>query len=92
MSDIQQIRDEIVKRLEPLQPERVILFGSYANGTQTPESDIDIYVVTRDDFMPANWKETNKIYLNVSRKIRDIRKLAPVDLIVHTKKMYEKFR
>ena len=91
MLDIQKIKDEIVKKLEPLQPERIVLFGSYANGTPSPDSDIDIYVVTNDDFIPQSWKENNKIYLSVSRKIRDIRKQAPIDLIVHTKKMHEKF-
>lgn len=26
--------------------ERILLFGSYARGDQTPESDIDLYVIT----------------------------------------------
>ena len=91
MVDIKKIRKEIVERLKPLNPDRVILFGSYANDTVTEESDIDLYVVTNDDFMPASWKEKNSIYLEVSKNIRELRKQAPVDLIVHTKKMHEKF-
>jgi predicted nucleotidyltransferase len=34
--------DDIVKKIKP---HKVILFGSYARGTPTPDSDIDIFVV-----------------------------------------------
>ncbi len=91
MVDIAKIEREIVERLEPLSPEKIILFGSYANGTPTEDSDIDLYVVTNDDFIPQSWQEKNSIYLNVSKKIRNLRKQVPIDLIVHTKKMHEKF-
>ena len=91
MVDIAKIQAEIVERLKPLSPEKIILFGSYANGTPTADSDIDLYVVTNDDFIPQSWQEKNRIYLSVSRKIRALRKQVPIDLIVHTKKMHEKF-
>jgi uncharacterized protein len=38
------ICDELVRYLAP---ERVILFGSYAKGTATVDSDVDVLVVTR---------------------------------------------
>ncbi len=91
MVDIAKIQADIVERLKPLEPEKIILFGSYAAGTSTRDSDIDLYVVTRDDFLPQSFQEQNRIYLSISKRIRDIRKQVPVDLIVHTKKMYEKF-
>ncbi|RKY06466.1 MAG: nucleotidyltransferase domain-containing protein [Planctomycetota bacterium] len=91
MVDIAKIQRQIVERIGPLSPEKIILFGSYAKGTPTADSDIDLYVVTNDDFIPQNWQEKNRIYLGVSRKIRDLRKQVPIDLIVHTKKMHEKF-
>ena len=40
--DIQAITDDIVREFTPLQ---VILFGSYAYGTPTEESDVDLLVV-----------------------------------------------
>ena len=91
MVDIQAIQKEIVKRLMPLQPERVILFGSYAEGTATNDSDLDLYVVTHDETVPENWTEQKELYLRVSRRIRDLRGQVPIDLIVHTRKMHEKF-
>jgi predicted nucleotidyltransferase len=41
-SQIQQISDEIARRF---QPERIILFGSYAYGTPNEDSDADLLVV-----------------------------------------------
>ena len=91
MVDIEKIQAEIVQRLLPLNPQKIILFGSYADGTADEDSDIDLYVVTSDDRMPANWHEKNDIYLTVSRMIRDLRRRVPFDLIVHTGQMHEKF-
>jgi predicted nucleotidyltransferase len=45
MVDIATIQEEIVERLKPLEPEKIILFGSYANGTPTEDSDIDLFLV-----------------------------------------------
>lgn len=41
-SEIQELCDEIV---EKFQPEKVILFGSYASGTPTEDSDVDLMIV-----------------------------------------------
>ena len=39
---IRQVSDEIARRFRP---ERIILFGSYAYGTPTEDSDVDLLVV-----------------------------------------------
>ena len=44
--DIQRMVDTIVERFDP---ERVILFGSYARGDATPDSDVDLLVVKDTD-------------------------------------------
>ena len=41
-SQIRQVSDEIARRFHP---ERIILFGSYAYGTPTEDSDVDLLVV-----------------------------------------------
>jgi uncharacterized protein len=81
----------IVKKLKLTQPEKIILFGSYAYGDPAPDSDLDILVVTNDNFIPGNFSEKNKIYLRISRSISEIKREFPVDLIVHTKAMHERF-
>jgi len=60
--------------------------GNYAYGTPHQDSDIDLYVVTNDDFIPQNWREKNQLYLKVSRAIRDLMEYTAIDLIVHSKK------
>jgi len=43
--NINELKKQIVSSLQPLNPDKIILFGSYAYGTPTFESDIDICVV-----------------------------------------------
>ena len=45
MIDIEKLKHEIVERLKPLDPDKIILFGSYAYGTPTEDSDIDLCII-----------------------------------------------
>jgi predicted nucleotidyltransferase len=45
MIDIEKAKLEIIERLKPLNPDRVILFGSYAYGTPNEDSDIDLFLL-----------------------------------------------
>lgn len=92
MIDIEKIKLEIVEALMPLNPQKIILFGSFAYGTPNEESDIDLYVVTKDEFIPKSFKEKSAITKNVSRAIRDLRSTFAIDLIVHTKAMSKNFK
>lgn len=46
LCDIQNIVQQIVERF---QPQKVILFGSYAHNTPTEDSDVDLLVVMETD-------------------------------------------
>ena len=48
MIDIEKIKSEIVEKLKPLNPDKIILFGSYAYGTPNQDSDIDLFLVKND--------------------------------------------
>jgi len=91
MINIEELKPLIVERLKPLNPDKIILFGSYAYGTPTEDSDIDLYVVTNDDLIPQNWEEKSKIARKFSKQLRDICEEYPTDLITHTKAMHKKF-
>ena len=86
-----ELETRIREALTPLHPEKVILFGSYAGGRPTEDSDIDLYVVTQDDFMPATWRQKRDIVRAVSNRILDLRTQYAIDLLVHTKPMHRKF-
>ena len=91
MIDIDKLKPIIIKKLKPLNPNKIIIFGSYANGIPNEDSDIDLYIVTNDDFIPQNWKEKSQITQKVLSLLRDIVREYPTDVLVHTKKMHEKF-
>lgn len=90
--DREIIKMQIIENLKPLKPEKVILFGSYAYGTPNEDSDIDLYVVTNDDYIPANYKEKSEVYLKIARAMQDFLQEYPTDLITHTKLMHKKFK
>jgi len=62
--------------VETLHPEKVILFGSYAYGRPTPDSDVDLLVILETS---APDKER---YLAVCRLLRP--RPFPVDILVRT--------
>ena len=87
----QEIMVSIVERLKKIDPLKIVLFGSYAYGSPHENSDVDLLVVTNDDFVPKTFSEKNAIYLGVSELLLDFKKSIPIDLIVHTKAMHRKF-
>jgi predicted nucleotidyltransferase len=78
---INEIIKEIVKSFKP---QKVILFGSYASGTPTEESDRDLLII-KDSDLPTRLQ---------NRKVRKI--LAglkvPVDVIVKTADEFETYK
>lgn len=91
MQNIDPILNQIIQRFEPLEIEKLILFGSHAYGTPGENSDIDLLVVTSDDTLPQSFAEKSQVVLKVNRLIRDIKKRVPIDLIVHTRAMHRRF-
>ena len=84
---LQQLTD----KLKELDPHKIIIFGSQARGTVHRDSDIDLLVVTNDDFIPQTYNERIEIQLSVSRHIFEIAKQVPVDLIVFCLPMFWRF-
>jgi predicted nucleotidyltransferase len=82
------VEQEIVRRLRPLNPAKVILFGSYAKGTATAESDIDLAVVV-PGLAAKTYAEHLDNLVPASRALRPMRKTYPMDVIVYTTGDYE---
>lgn len=87
----QQIKNEIIESLRPIDPERVILFGSYAYGNPNADSDIDLYVVTKENIIPSNFEENLEIKKRVYIALKQFRKKYASDIIVHTRPLHQKF-
>lgn len=82
---------QITETLKTTNPERIILFGSYAEGNPTNDSDIDLIVVTNEEFYPETYRERMDIQLKISELLTEFMKEIPIDLIVYTKPMFKKF-
>ena len=71
-----------IKRIvSELKPEKIILFGSYAYGSPTPDSDVDLLVI-----MKTKAKEIDR-YVAVSNLLYP--RQFPVDILVKTPKEME---
>jgi predicted nucleotidyltransferase len=52
IADLQDIRGVVRQIVEGYHPEKVILFGSYADGRPTEDSDVDLLVIVRTEERP----------------------------------------
>ena len=76
------LRPAIQKIVDELNPEKIVLFGSYAYGKPTPHSDVDLLVVLKTH---ASLRERSWM---VSRLL--LPRPFPVDILVRTPSEIEK--
>ncbi len=79
----------ITNVLKTLNVNKVILFGSYSKGEQTDNSDIDLLVITNDNFIFSSFAQKMETKLKIGSALYKLREFADIDLIVHTKPMFE---
>ncbi|QEN05340.1 nucleotidyltransferase domain-containing protein [Thiospirochaeta perfilievii] len=84
IADIDLIKKDITERLKVLNPEKIILFGSYAYGNPSEDSDLDICVV--EDKVESKIAEKTKI----RALLKDIR--VSKDIIVSYKEEYDFYK
>ena len=75
----ESIKDSVLKHVPA---KYIYLFGSYAHGTPTEDSDIDIFVVTPDDT-----KDFSMLYAKVIGDLGD-KKIYFVDLMFDTESSF----
>lgn len=80
INEIEELKDKFVDQLTPIS---IYLFGSYAAGNYTEDSDLDFYIIVNDGVSDLA-ALTTKAY----RAIRQVKK-RPVDIIVGTKSRFE---
>jgi predicted nucleotidyltransferase len=70
---------QLVERIKQFDPEKIILFGSYAYGTPTDNSDVDFFVVKN-----VKSKDIRDLRLRIRGHLRDIiyNQKVPVDLLL----------
>ncbi len=75
MITLEQIQEFSQQIVEKFQPDRIILFGSYAYGQPTDDSDIDLLVILPFEDLP--------IYKAIEIR-RQIKPPFPLDLLART--------
>ena len=78
--EIQAIKDRLVEQLSPL---KIYLFGSYAYGTPTADSDYDFYIIVDDEN-----RDTLDLMARAYAACSEI-KQRPVDILVGTESSFE---
>jgi uncharacterized protein len=80
-----EVIGQVLERIkERFQPEKIILFGSYARGNATEESDVDVLIVAETGLT------SKERFSAVSRLLRDYP--ASFDVIFKTPEEYERNR
>ena len=85
MIDFKNIRQEIISLLRNQKPYKVMVFGSYAHGDIHDESDVDLLVILDKKGISENYAEILRNKKTISRQLRELRKIIPIDLLVYTK-------
>jgi len=86
---MQPITEELIREIKErivgaVHPEKIILFGSYAYGKPTKDSDLDLLVI-----MPSD-EPMHKRVTRIRKLVRDVN--IPKDIIVYTPAEVEKWK
>jgi len=76
-AELDKLKELIVNAI---QVEQIFLFGSYARGTPRKDSDLDLYVVLKDDVPLRDLDAGLQIRMAIARK-----KSMPVDIVAKKK-------
>jgi predicted nucleotidyltransferase len=89
MDEAVQTQIDFLKNLilNTIPVERIYLFGSYAYGTPTSDSDLDLYVIMKDD-APLRTPEAEQ-QISLARCRSDFQTL-PADIFVLTKSRFQR--
>ncbi len=79
-TEIHRMKDLFIRRLAP---QKIYLFGSFANGTADDDSDYDFYIVVKD-----GTENLMDLTAEAYKAIRDVRSRA-VDIIIGTESRFE---
>ncbi|MCJ7685724.1 MAG: nucleotidyltransferase domain-containing protein [Desulfobacteraceae bacterium] len=89
MEDNRKYLPEIIQNIRRINPQKIILFGSYASGVFSEDSDLDLVVILDSPEIAKNYDEKMRNRLLVRRNIYALSKRVPVDLVVYTKGEYD---
>lgn len=81
-----ELQYQIVRTLQPLNPYKIILFGSYAYGQPNSESDIDLVFINTDEVYKS-FQERIEMKIEILKKLDGL--TQPLDILAYTKKEWD---
>jgi predicted nucleotidyltransferase len=87
-----ELRVKISEALKPLNPEKVILFGSYAWGKPSEDSDIDLIVVLDSEAVSKTYHYRMMNRLRVRRALDALNRDYALDVLVYTVPEWKDFQ
>jgi predicted nucleotidyltransferase len=82
MIETTKINDIVLRIAAKFNPDKIILFGSYAEGNPNNDSDLDLLII-KDTDLPRH-----KRSFDIQKSL--IGSMVPMDILVYTNKEFEK--
>ena len=86
--DIDSVLDNLVNSLKPSDPYKIVLFGSYANGTPNEHSDIDIMVILDNYHVSKTYEERLNKKTSINKMVLEINRKVPLDILVYSREEF----
>ena len=83
MISSEQIQQAVARLVAAANPSKVILFGSYARGDATEDSDLDLMVIERE--LPNKFEEM----VRLRQELRPLR--IPLDVLVYSQQYVDEW-
>ncbi|MDR3113603.1 MAG: nucleotidyltransferase domain-containing protein [Endomicrobium sp.] len=87
-----EIKSVLKRIVEMADPYKIILFGSYARGTVTPDSDIDLMILLDNDFLPKTSSEKLERNWNIHKLVLDINYQYAMDVKIYSRAEFRKLK
>jgi predicted nucleotidyltransferase len=78
----------LIEAIKQADPYKIILFGSYADGTANEDSDIDMVVILDNDEVAETYEERLKKRLRINKLVRNINYKVALDILVYSREEY----
>jgi predicted nucleotidyltransferase len=91
-SAIDNILNDLIDSLKASDPSKIILFGSYANGSATDDSDIDLMVILDNNDVAKTYEERQNKKLYIRKLVREINYKVALDILVYSKAELKKVK
>jgi predicted nucleotidyltransferase len=90
--EINSILNDLIDSLKVSDPYKIVLFGSYVNGNETEDSDIDLMVILDNNDVSKTYEERQNKKLYIRKLVREINYKIPLDILVYSKEELKKIK